>query len=403
MGVERLKRLFVAAGFGCTAALAVVSAAPISASAANGQTVTLTSAQTVALFGSTIQCQYLTRPGGVDTWETGQFTYLVTENWASLSSYNGTGYQYYSPDGQDFSDRQICLYGMSYPADLSISANSVAMLKLQTAVDISAVDYLDTAIIQNTGSSSLLDIDSTPYAGLGVNFLHTDFGNFDMLRRGASGTTEYNYAGFVRNSIGVKCTITPIYLNSNSLQAASIGWAQCSCIRNSDNRIIIGIVTPILSADWVLDGNTGAGEGSSNVSGSDSGGGSGSGSVDLSGVEDALDLILDKLDQIISNTAASGSVDGSSSQNAADQSVVNSAAASQNSAYQLANSYNDNVYEVADLESLELPDMENSYGDLPNDFQNFWYIDGNATFFTLMVILSGSIAVIAFIIFGKTF
>lgn len=277
----------------CSAVGADVSAAVV-AHAANGQTVTLTSAQTVALFGQTIDCKYLTRPAGIDTWVDGQFTYIATEIFPTTQG----AYKYFSPVGQDFGGRPIALYSMTYPADLSISQNSVAMLKLQTSVDLSAVDYIDGAIIQNTGSVSLLDVDSVPYVGLGVNYIHTDFGNFDMLRRDVSGTTDYNYAGWFYNSINVKCTIIPYYLNTASTQTASIGWAQCSCVRNSENRIIIGLVAPILSDNWILSGNTGAGEGSIG-GGSDSGCSSGGGSVDMSGVESRLDSVLDKLDTII--------------------------------------------------------------------------------------------------------
>lgn len=278
----------------CTAVGADVSAAVV-AHAANGQTVTLTSAQTVALFGQTIDCKYLTRPAGVDTWVDGQFTYIATETFPTIG---GVHFEYYSPAGQQFEGRSIALYSMAYPADLSISQNSVAMLKLQTSVDLSSVDYIDGAVIQNTGSAALLDLNSVPYAGLGVNYIHTDFGDFDMLRAAAMGDTKYNYAGWFDNSINVKCTIIPYYLNTSSTRSASIGWAQCSCVRNSENRIIIGLVAPILSDNWVLSGNTGAGEGSSG-SGSDSGGSSGSGSVDMSGVETRLDDIIDKLDAII--------------------------------------------------------------------------------------------------------
>lgn len=279
----------------CTAAGGASSAAAADLS----QTVQLTGAQTVALFGQQIEVSYLTRPAGVDTYVSATMTYIATETISGIT-------YYYSPVGQSFYGRSVVYYSMPYPSDLSISANSACMLNLKTAVDLSAVDYIDFAITQNTGSPSLLDITSVPYVGLGVNSIHTDFGDFEMLRADAPNTPGDAYAGYYNNSIGVPCTLIPVYGNYSSPRAGSIGWAKCSTFRNSENRIIIGIVAPLISQNYSYDGNNGAGEGGNDSSSS------GDGLHDHSGIESRLDSIIERLDSIINEMQDSSSSSGDS-------------------------------------------------------------------------------------------
>ena len=75
---------------------------PISASATIS-TVTLTSAQTVALFGQTIPCEYLSTDG----------TYHQTVATYSSTWSVGVG-TFYSPDGQSFNGREVCQYTIPY-------------------------------------------------------------------------------------------------------------------------------------------------------------------------------------------------------------------------------------------------------------------------------------------------
>lgn len=346
-------------------------------------TVTLTSAQTVGLFGQTIDCEYLSTDG---TYHTTTATYAGS--W-SISYGNA-----YSPDGQTFSGRQVVQYAIPYASDMEVTPSDITIF-FKTSVDISSLSYIDTAVVQ------LSDMDfSTQLYGTYSDYWYCSNGYNYALRAGAENTSEYNYYGYISSDNYYKYTVLPCLFSSLSDTTFSTGWAKCGSFKNStyNSNYYIGFVCPILSEDWQFSGSQGAGSGQSSGGGSDSSGGSGGG-TDLSGILTKLDTIIAKLDLIGSNTSGSEN----SSQNSADQGAVNSNASVFDSRYSEANSYNDNVYQVADLDSVELPDLENSYTDLPSDFSKFWYIDGNPTFLVLMLSLTSSIAILAFIVFGKTF
>ena len=269
----------------CSRAGAGVSALAVS------NTVTLTSAQTVALFGQTITCEYLSTDG----------TYKTTT--ATYSSTWQCGYEaFYSPDGQSFFGRDVVQYTVPYASDMQVTPADIT-LYFQTAVDISALTYVDTAIVQYTN----LDFTTQLY-GTYTDYWYCSDGYHYPLRAGADGTNDANYYGAIGSSSMYKYTVLPCVYTSAANTSFSTGWAKCGSFKDTtySGYYCIGIVCPILSADWQYDGSTGAGSGSG--SGGSSGGGSDA--VDLSGITARLDDILDKLDAIISNQESNSSSSG---------------------------------------------------------------------------------------------
>jgi hypothetical protein len=255
----------------CTAAAGGVSAAAVDS------TVTLTSAQTVALFGNSIPCEYLSTDG----------TYHMTV--ATYSSTWQVGYEsFYSPDGQSFAGRDVVQYTIPYASDLNVNPADITLL-FKTAVDISSLTYVDTAIVQYSN----MDFNSQLY-GTYIDYWYCSDGYHRPLRRGADGTPDANYYGAIGSSAAYKYTVLPVVYTSALNSSFSTGYAKCGSFKDTtyNSNYCIGIVCPILSSDWRYDGNTGAGGGS----GDDSSGG---GSVDMSGVESRLDTIISKLDAII--------------------------------------------------------------------------------------------------------
>ena len=274
------------------------SAAFIAHAAYTGNTVTLTQAQTLALFGQTIDCTYYAAGQNGQVVETdAQFTYLRNDT-----------IQYetlYSENGQTFAGRQMISYQLN-TTDLTVRPTG-ATVKLKTSIDLSGVQYLDTGICEwlsnlTTGTAMNWYIPSplsdTLY-GAYNDYWHTSETTFLPLRRGASGTPEYNYYGAVRSSATYNAgSIIPCYLNSDSLTAFSFGYANLNWAAytapNYSGRVVISIVCPILSDNWQYSGSQGAGDYDPNSS---SGGGS-DGGADMSGVESRLDTIIAQLDAI---------------------------------------------------------------------------------------------------------
>ena len=117
----------IAAGCAVLGAVLLISScragAGVSALALSN-TVTLTSAQTVALFGQTIPCEYLSTDG----------TYKQTT--ATYSSTWQVGFEvYYSPDGQSFTGRDVVQYTIPYASDMNVTPADIT-LYFQTGNDI---------------------------------------------------------------------------------------------------------------------------------------------------------------------------------------------------------------------------------------------------------------------------
>ena len=175
----------------CSRAGAGVSALAVS------NTVTLTSAQTVALFGQTITCEYLSTDG----------TYKTTT--ATYSSTWQCGYEaFYSPDGQSFFGRDVVQYTVPYASDMQVTPADIT-LYFQTAVDISALTYVDTAIVQYTN----LDFTTQLY-GTYTDYWYCSDGYHYPLRAGADGTNDANYYGAIGSSSMYKYTVLPCVYTS---------------------------------------------------------------------------------------------------------------------------------------------------------------------------------------------
>lgn len=351
-------------------------------------TVTLSTAQTVALFGNTIDCEYLATDG----------TYKTTT--ATYSSSYLINYDYtYSPEGQTFSGRYVVQYAIPYANDLNVTPSDITIF-FKTAVDISSLSYIDTAIVQ------LSDMDfSTQLFGTYNDYWYCSNGYNYALRAGASGTNEYNYYGYVSSDNYYKYSVIPCLYSSLSDTTFSTGWARCGSFKNAtyNSAYYIGFVCPILSEDWDYSGNTGAGSGSSGSE--SSGSGSGSGSVDLSG-------ILAKLDQIIAlmDSSSSSSMPNYTSQLDRMESAINPSYNSQafSGADLLASYYYENERRLVgdsnfnqgaiDSADFNMPDYS-SYGD-PVDLVSGFF--GSQTL--VMPILFGivfALGIISYILFGK--
>lgn len=289
----------IAAGFAVLGAVLLISScragAGVSALAVSN-TVTLTVPQTVALFGNQIQCEYYATDG----------TYKQTV--ATFDGYgaNAVGSSnFVDSSGISLDNRQFAYYLMPMPSDYDPSSQSMSIL-FKTAVDISSLDYFDSALIY----SSSIDTSSQLY-GTYVGYWYCSDGYHYAARQGASGTAEYNLYGYVRDNSNRQCLCIPCLYQSGSNTTFSTGWANIGgwSALSGTNSVAIGIVCPIISENWVFDGSTGAGAGGS------SGGGSESGvSVDLSGVTSRLDDILAKLDSIIANQQNNSNSSGSGSE-----------------------------------------------------------------------------------------
>lgn len=259
----------------CNAAAGGVSAAAVDS------TVTLTHAQTIALFGQSISIEYYSTDG---TYKTATANYDGYVNYIS----NSVSGAYYDPDGFSAKGRGFCNYSCPMPSDFAVSPAASVSVLFKTAVDISSLTYFDSAILTYNN----IDLASQLY-GTYVNYWHCSDGDHYAARQGAANTPEYNYYGYVVDTYSQRDIVTPCIYTSASNTKFSTGWANIGTFGSVD-RIQIGIVCPIISENWVFDGNTGAGSGSS------SGGDSSGGGSDMSGVESRLDTIISKLDAIIS-------------------------------------------------------------------------------------------------------
>ena len=111
--ISRLANVLAAVAVGVSS---VALFTPISASA-TVSTVTLTSAQTVALFGQTIPCEYLSTDG----------TYHQTVATYSSTWSVGVG-SFYSPDGQSFNGRDVCQYTIPYASDMQVNPSDITCI-----------------------------------------------------------------------------------------------------------------------------------------------------------------------------------------------------------------------------------------------------------------------------------
>ncbi len=370
---------------------------PISASA-TVSTVTLTSAQTVALFGNTIPCEYLSTDG----------TYHQTT--ATYSSTWSNSYQTaYSPDGQSFLWRDVCQYTIPYASDMQTNPADITLF-FETAVDVSALTYFDTAIVQYSN----MDFTTQLY-GTYTDYWYCSDGYHYPLRQGADNTPGYNLYGYI--GAEYKYTVLPCLYTSPTSGAFSTGWAKCGSFKDTTyaNSYCIGIVAPVISTDWQFDGNTGAGSGSG--SGESSGGGSDSGSgTDLSGVTSRLDQIISLLDEIADNTSTESS-GSSSSDSSADDLVdqfdsdmdyitsglnqMDGLAAAADSVSFVDAEYTDIYQPVRDLVGVA-PSEQSRSGDEGSTEE--WLkeqLDGVPNPFFISMQVTALIALISFVIFGK--
>lgn len=277
----------------CGAVGADTSAALVAHAAYTGNTVTLTQAQTVALFGQTIEVDYLqAAAGGTNTVQTVQATYLRNETIQTLYNW------YYSPVGQNFAGRQIVTYQIP-TSDLQ-RIPSQSTIKIKTSVDISGLAYIDTGLIcwdiQGGSPNNIPSPLSDALYGTYNDYWHTSIDTFFPLRRQAEGESEYNYYGVLRSQFSALWgTVLPCYYNADSSTAFSFGYANANwcAYPDANGNCIFSIVCPILSDNWQYSGNTGAGD----YDPSSSGGGS-DGGADMSGVESRLDTIIAQLDAI---------------------------------------------------------------------------------------------------------
>lgn len=293
-----MKRKKVLAGL-----LAVVGAVLLAASCSRAgagvsalavdTTVTLTTAQTVALFGQSIDCEYLSTDG----------TYKpITATYAGNVSI--TDGEYFSPDGQSFAGRSFIQYSLPYKSDMKLTPSDITIF-FKTAVDLSGVGYVDTALVQ----LSNMDYGTQIY-GTYTDYWYTSAGYFYPLRQDDT-EPKYNLYGRVWNDPSYSYTITPAFYNG-SVTSFSTGWAKCGSFKDTTyaSDYYIGIVCPILSDSYVFDGNNGAGAGSGDSSGS------GGDTSDLSAIISRLDTIIAQLDALNDDDESSGdgsSGDGSSS------------------------------------------------------------------------------------------
>lgn len=251
-------------------------------------TIELTSAQTVALFGTTIQGKYQTTPDGVITYEDCTFTYAASHTISSGS--------YYSPYGQDLIGRTVCYYkvGNIYP---STNPESF-ILSLDTSVSLSSVTYVDTgAVFIRKGAFDWqnLFISQDPYKDYYYWFC-------------TSGNSVYRYRPYVRGSDSGEnlyyASLTDTA--SNKIMVSGLVWTGSSGTFNLGNIYsgvlnydYIGIVCPIISTSFnSSDGGNGSDDGRPDTESSGGSGESGGGSVDLTETNNKLSAILSKLDEI---------------------------------------------------------------------------------------------------------
>lgn len=260
-------------------AVVALCSAPFSCSVeAATNTVTLTTAQTVALFGNTIECEYLSTDGTYKT-ITGTYASNIT-----ISEGN-----YYSPYGQDFTGRQAIQYSLPYRSDMNVTPADITIF-FKTSVDLSGVGYVDTAVLQ----LSAMQFDYQIY-GSYTDYWYTSEGYFYPLTRSEAGAGADLYGNLWQDA-SYQYSILPAFLNTADTQDFSFGWARCGNFANRtySDAYYIGIVCPILSEDYIYTGNNGAGSGSGSSGDSSNTDSSGSG-TDLSAVLSKLDTIISLL------------------------------------------------------------------------------------------------------------
>lgn len=281
----------------CGAVGVETSAALIAHAAYTGNTTTLTQAQTLALFGQTIDVTYYESTSGGNYQETTvQATFARNDSLKTGAANN----LYYSPEGQNFEGRQIVTYSFQHPN--STSRPNLSSIKLKTSIDISGLAYLDTGLVQWVSGLGSQNVPASPaadalYSQSTYNdYWHTSAQTFFPLHRGASGTADFNLYGMARSNWGNGWgVLTPAYVNRDALSAFSFGYANCNWLSSSTYTWWeFSIICPILSDNWAYSGNQGAGDYDPNSS---SGGGS-DGGADMSGVESRLDTIIAQLDAI---------------------------------------------------------------------------------------------------------
>ena len=396
----KLQKLLYGLAAACLAASCV---APFPVSAAyTGNTVTLTQAQTLALFGNSIEVTYYQSAAN------GQYEEVTVNAGFARNDAIKTGDEnnlYYSANAQNFAGRQVVTYSFQ-TSDLTLRP-TLSSIKFKTAVDISGLAYIDTGLVEWVNSAGSGNIPPAIFTdtlyGAYNDYWHTSSETFFPIRAAQPGTNGANYYGCVRSNWGSMWgALIPVYINRDNLAGFSFGVANCNiAAANTYQWKEISIVCPIISDNWQYTGNHGAGDYDPNSS---SGGGSDGGSTDLSGVHSRLDDIIALLDEIADNTAGDGS---SSSANSADQSVV----ASDNSRVQQeinsAVSEQSFIDQVMNADSIVLPEMENSYEVDPTFKQFFEFTDSGGTVHQTplfaMMILGITIAALSYILFGKGF
>lgn len=354
------------------------------------QTYTLTSAQTVALFGNSMDVTYMAE----GTADTGFLPYEKTVSASYINTQSISGGTFYSPDGLTYTSRQFVWYGFQ-AADMVNT--STWNLHVQTALDLDDVTYCDTGIITYMPS---FDFSAVPYATQDWYWYYKTGGvghTADPLRQGEPGLSGYGYYGILYHSGSSPSMVVPI-LYSGASTSIQFGDAQVkSDVTPSPQSLyLVGIICPIIST-YSYAGNNGAGDRPAD-SGSDSGG-SGSGGADLTNVENKLDDIIDQLEQIIQNTAQSSPDSGDANDYHNDK--------SQNaSEMQQGKNYQAQIDSVVNADGGSTPEFENEYT-MANEFNSLWtYKDtsGNTqqnTFLIALPIITITIGGLAYVVFGR--
>lgn len=353
-------------------------------------TVTLTSAQTLALFG-TPTVSYMQSTGGVL-----EFTTTSCEYFRTIELNGGS---YYSPDGQVFEGREA----IQYICHVSDYAQTGISVEWQLAVDLSALSYVDTAVLIQT---TISDFDVTPY-DTWQGWLHTSYGDFHALTKGLTGTDPNRYGYAALNS--TKYIIYPAFYTGDST-AFSFGWlstgaATTTYLGNYGTAFMLTIVCPKLADNWSVVGNSGAGQGdgSAPVGGDSGGSGSGGVSFDLSEVLDKLDTIIGLMQNDSSSSAANevaSSIDKlNSTMNPDYDSSKYSGAGAAQGAYLNAESQllDNSTFGLDQLDSLDLTFNPTLTADKVSLLDVFF----NNNMLVTMIGIVVAVGIISFVIFGK--
>lgn len=354
------------------------------------QVFTLTSAQTVALFGQSMDVTYMAE----GTAETGYLPYEKTVSASYINTQSISGGAFYSPDGLTYTSRQFCWYGFQAADMVTTSSWNI---HIQTSLDLDDVTYCDTALVTYMPS---FQFSSVPYATQDWYWYYKTGGvghTADPLRQSEPGLAGYGYYGYVYHSGSSPSMIIPI-LYSGASTSIKFGDAQVKSDSTPapQSLYLVGIVCPIIST-FSYAGNNGAGDRPDSGSDSGSGGGAG-GSTDLSPVLNKMDTIIEKLDQIANNQ--------SSSADSSDHNNYNSEKAENSRLNSAANNKQSFIDEVGNFESAEAPDFENEYT-IPNEFKQLWtYKDeaGNShdnAFLLALPVITIMIGGLGFVVFGR--